>query len=906
MAMSKFVRSFAFKIWIPFSVTLLVIISITAWYYPKKQKQFFIENKTGQVLELAKTVAKSYELAFTDSDETQVFKRITEIINFAKNDHDIDYIEIYENGKLEHQYDKNNQALPKRIDNEKYIYQDSKFSYSDDRDILVHGFVRIAILKEGIVLEIDQLNRPIYFVLFGIALFFILAFFFLARWLSKPITNITLSTLALSKQDYSIDLPKRKSSDELGMLISAINELKENLIDQKEKNDRFVLELESTVEQRTLVIAENEKNYRSLIDSSSEMVQRLNPQGEIVYVNKSWLENMGYASLDEVKGKSIIDFFTDDTIREFSEVVPVLMKGENVDELVCEFVSKKGQVLNIKGRAKPILDNGVFSGSQAFLFNVTSVLKAEREIERMSKIQNLLMQVSTEYINAPVSAVNRLINQSLSDIASFSSADRAYVFEYDYEKEICSITHEWYDTGIPPQIDELRVMPFSEMTYSLSKHSKGDFVEFPDVYELKDRKIRAILSGEGIQSLISIPMMDGDLAIGFIGFDIMKTKREFTSDEKNLLRLYSQIIVNVFNRKKFIEELQNTKDALSNINRSLEKKVIENTKKNLDLSRSILEQEKLVTVGEISAGIAHDLNTPLGTIRVGSDNVSFIFDRLLRDNLSDFKREELIEILDYVKRNKIEIYVGGLQIKKEKNDMLVLLQNKYADISAEELNKFADLLVKCRVNASQDELIEEMMKRSNGLKYLEVLSQVQMAMAQLDTIKSSSDKAVRVVQDMRAFIKGETTVERKMINLRENISTVLRIFNYEINLNVDLKFEVDEKIEFSGFDIKLFQLWSNLVKNALEAMSDQKEKYLGIFASKSKSSVVVTFENNGPKIPEDIVKNIFTKFYTTKSKQSGSGLGLSIVKNVLKEHKASIIIDSSDSITKFIITFQLD
>ena len=69
---------------------------------------------------------------------------------------------------------------------------------------------------------------------------------------------------------------------------------------------------------------------------------------------------------------------------------------------------------------------------------------------------------------------------------------------------------------------------------------------------------------------------------------------------------------------------------------------------------------------------------------------------------------------------------------------------------------------------------------------------------------------------------------------------------------------------------------------------------------------MVTFENNGPKIPDDIVRNILTKFYTTKSKQSGSGLGLSIVKNVLKEHKASIIIKSSDTITKFIITFQLD
>jgi len=400
-------------------------------------------------------------------------------------------------------------------------------------------------------------------------------------------------------------------------------------------------------------------------------------------------------------------------------------------------------------------------------------------------------------------------------------------------------------------------------------------------------------------------MMDGEKAIGFIGFDIMRTKREFNSNEKNLMRLYSQMIVNVFNRMKFIEELQSTKDALSNINKSLEKKVIENTKKNIDLSRSILEQEKLVTIGEISAGIAHDLNTPLGTIRVGSDNVSYIIDKLFRDDLNNFSNNELIEIINHVKQNKIEIYVGGLQLRKEKEHLKNFLFVKYPDINEEQMSKFVDLFVKCRISESQADLIDKIIVKENGIEYLEVLNQVQMAMAQLDTIKTSSDKAVRVVQDMRAFIKGETTVERKMINLRENISTVLGVFNYEINLNIDLKFEVDESIEFMGYDIKLFQLWSNIVKNALEAMSDQDNKYFGITGVKEKDQIIVTFENNGPKIPDEIVTSIFNKFYTTKAKKSGSGLGLSIVKNVLREHKANIKIKSTENMTKFIITFEI-
>jgi signal transduction histidine kinase len=285
--------------------------------------------------------------------------------------------------------------------------------------------------------------------------------------------------------------------------------------------------------------------------------------------------------------------------------------------------------------------------------------------------------------------------------------------------------------------------------------------------------------------------------------------------------------------------------------------------------------------------------------------VSYIIDKLFRDDLNDFSKNELIEIIEYVKKNKIEIYVGGLQMRKEKEHIKQFLAIKYPDKNEVQLLKYVDLFVKCRINDSQDKFIDKIINKENGIEYLEVLNQVQMAMAQLDTIKTSSDKAVRVVQDMRAFIKGETTVERKMINLRDNISTVLGVFNYEINLNVDLKFEVDESIEFMGYDIKLFQLWSNIVKNALEAMSDQEDKYFGIIGVQEAGQIKVTFENNGPEIPKEIISSIFNKFYTTKAKKSGSGLGLSIVKNVLREHKANINIESSDKMTKFIITFEI-
>ena len=691
-----------------------------------------------------------------------------------------------------------------------------------------------------------------------------------------------------------------------------INKLKSKLIEKNSENEELVVNLESTVEERTLtikdsfaLIEEKEKNYGDLLAKSSEMIQMLDPEGRITYVNQAWLENMKFDKLDEVLGRPILEFFNQNTLEKFQLIMPKLMNGELVEELECQFISKENKEIALKGRARPIFKNGSYNGSQAFFFNITEVLRAKREMDQMTSFKEIMLNITTEYINVPISQIDDVINASLLEISKFSSADRAYVFKYNFEKEVCSITHEWVGEGIPSQLQELREMPFSKVPHSLNKHSNGEFVEFPDVSKIKDKRIFNVLNEEGTQSMISIPMMHNDEAIGFIGFDIMKAKRSFTADEKNLLWIYSQMLVNVFNRIAFIEELQTTKNELAEINLSLEKKVFENTKKNMDLSRSIMEQEKLVTIGEISAGIAHDLNTPLGTIRVGADNINFILNSLFNGTICDFTKDELSHILNHVEKNRIEMYVGGLQMRKEKAEMLEYLNASLSGKIPDALDDICDLLVKCRFDPSKEQEISMILSKPFAKEYLQIMNQLQMAMAQLETIRKSSDKAVGVVQDMRAFIKGESVVEQKTINLRDNISTVLGVFNYEISLHVNLVFEVDPSIEFMGYDIKLFQLWSNIVKNGLEAMSDQKDRYLGIFAERKEGQLKVVFENNGPKIPEEIAETIFQKFYTTKSKKSGSGLGLSIVKNVLKEHKADVIVESSETLTKFIITFQI-
>ena len=86
---------------------------------------------------------------------------------------------------------------------------------------------------------------------------------------------------------------------------------------------------------------------------------------------------------------------------------------------------------------------------------------------------------------------------------------------------------------------------------------------------------------------------------------------------------------------------------------------------------------------------------------------------------------------------------------------------------------------------------------------------------------------------------------------------------------------------------------------------EKEEKYIGIFSKIEGNKLYVTFENNGPEIPEEVKENMFKKFFTTKEKKSGSGLGLSIVQNILTDHNASIDVYSDDKITRFTVTFDL-
>jgi len=654
-------------------------------------------------------------------------------------------------------------------------------------------------------------------------------------------------------------------------------------------------------------IAQQNKELREVTDAldQSALVSIANSDGIIIKANSKFCEVSGYTEKEllGVNHNIVNSRYHDKAFWiDFWRTIKAgnVWRGE-----VCN-KKKDGSIYWVDSIIYPIFDlENNISHYLSIRQEITDRKKAERELELKASFQRILVEVSSKYINIPIESVNSSIDDSLARIGKFVDVDRVYVFDYNFENQTSSNLFEWCAEGIEPQIDNLQEIPFEYIPVWLEKHSKGESIVVPNVKELPSSQFKELLEDQDIKSLIALPLIDREGCVGFVGFDSVKSLRTFNEDERDLLELFAQMLVNVSRRTDSLKQIERARREIEEINIGLEKQVQEKTKMNLDLAKSISDQEKMVTIGEIASGIAHDLNTPLGAIKSGAENIRFTLEALFKETIWKCSPEQISVACRRASETKIELFVGGLQQRRELNVWREYFSEHYAHLPKEEVEVYINGMVKNRISIEDKEIIQNIISSTNPTEFFDLMFHIQMTRNFVDTILSSGERASQVINDLRNFIKDQKSSDKTMVNLNKNIGTVLNIFSYELKRNIDVHFNVNPLLEIYGIDIKLFQLWSNLIKNAIESMGEIDQRgLLRIFSAETDSHVTIQVENNGPKIPEDIQNKIFEKFYTTKGHKNGSGLGLSIVSSVLQEHDAEIELISTEMVTKFIVKFK--
>jgi PAS domain S-box-containing protein len=634
------------------------------------------------------------------------------------------------------------------------------------------------------------------------------------------------------------------------------------------------------IKETSLELEEREKQLRNILDNSAEMIHTLDKDGNVLWANKSWKDNLNVTDA-EILNRNISHFLDSETKIEFQEVMPLLMAGKNVNDLSCGFITTHGELIHLKGQTIPLFKDDVFIGSQAYLHNITKIVKAERELKQISSMQEILMEISFDFLNIDPIETKEIVLKSINKIGNFLQAKHISTADI---------------------LDKNSILNYESNQENKLKLAQADIITTTEDHVLDSHEVTPNKNNE-IQNTLLIPLIRDNHVIGNLMLSFPPNRMVLTQ-EIELLKLYGSMLVNMENRFLSASELSEAKKEIEVINSTLESKVLENTRRNLDLSKTIVEQEKMATIGEISAGIAHDLNTPLGSIKIGAESIGYSLETIFK--LSPLlSAEESILLLELLRYRKIEVFVGGLQLMRESKEMIEVLQNDF-DLDDSNVKKIADLLVKCRINKEDKELILQITKLQNTETFLEILLTALTTYSMLSSVGDSVTRATDVVQNIRSFIKKDISsgTNRKEINLKDNIRIVLNIFNYEFKRNMNLEVDIADQLMIKGFDVKLFQLWSNLIKNAIDAMENTTNKKLIIKGFEQEDSIIISISNNGEMIPEEIQDRIFKKFFSTKKEKNGTGLGLSIVQSVIHEHSAQISLNSTHELTTFTVQFK--
>jgi signal transduction histidine kinase len=533
--------------------------------------------------------------------------------------------------------------------------------------------------------------------------------------------------------------------------------------------------------------------------------------------------------------------------------------------------------------------------------DITHAKQNELIIQKQVNLQDLLMRTGTRLINLEPENLDTEINDALEEIGLFVDADRSYIFDYNTDNQTTSNTYEWCREGITPQIDELQHIPFSEVPKWIEVHFKGEIMDIPSVAQLEEGRFKELLEVQDIKSLIAFPMMDGNSCIGFIGFDSVRSEHIFNETDKIILELFAEMVVNIKKRLDFIQRIEVANKKYIDINEGLERTVAEKTAKNNELTQMMSTQDKLAMIGEITAGITHDLNTPIGAIKVGAESIRYTLENLFKSVIEKCSTEQLHYSCSRSTQMNVQMFVGGLQMMRETKQVLGYLNVNYPELN-DDADKLASALVKARILDDEPEVIEKIIKAPNSLEFIDLIYHIQSVRTFVDTVLEAGDKSASVIRNLRFYLKEGGNMEKVDVNLANNLRTVLNVFNHQLKSNIDLQFDVSEDLVVFGYENKLYQLWSNLIKNAIDAIGDSGQL---IIKGKSNGNLIeVTVTNSGKMIPVEIQDRIFEKFFTTKSSANGTGLGLSIVKKVIEEHSAKIRLTSDDAFTSFIVTFE--
>ncbi|MDD2267311.1 bacteriohemerythrin [Sulfuricurvum sp.] len=187
------------------------------------------------------------------------------------------------------------------------------------------------------------------------------------------------------------------------------------------------------------------------------------------------------------------------------------------------------------------------------------------KVKQQSMFQDFLLDLSSSFINLSLEHMDSAIYSALERLALFVKADRAYIFDYDFEKRTMSNTYEWCNEGISPQISILQNEAIDMYPEWVEPHLQGKPIHIKDVSKMPKGNVRTSLESQEIKSIITLPRIHNNRCLGYIGFDAVRRIHPFNQGEIRLLKLFVTLLEHLEDRMRDESELFESKNLLMTI-----------------------------------------------------------------------------------------------------------------------------------------------------------------------------------------------------------------------------------------------------------------------------------------------------------------------------------------------------